>query len=219
MDMVYGAQPLHLRRSALARNALVAVPAAIVTLSLFAAMRALITVETFEPPAQTAYVLTPYMEVIDKPEPDPVTRKPKRPAEIDPPPNVPVQTRIRTKVSTPVGDYTGAAPTEYGKRRFQDLLPKVVGHIPERTILPITPPVPIYPSKALERGLEGDCDVYFSVSPRGEPFEAEPRCSDRVFERAARNAILKVKFAPQIRNGSPVTVRGVVYPLEFRLKP
>ena len=57
-----------------------------------------------------------------------------------------------------------------------------------------------------------------NVSIRGEPFDVRADCTDRVFERAAKKAVEKVKFAPQIRDGLPVMVTGVIYPLEFQLK-
>ncbi|MEO0449911.1 MAG: energy transducer TonB [Pseudomonadota bacterium] len=207
------------RQSPRMRIAVIALPAAVITLGLFGAMRSLIVVDDFEPPAQVIYDVTPFIEATHDPEPQLLSLKPIRPAEIDPPPRLPPQSEVVKDMITPIGDYIGAAPADYGKRDFKDMMPKMVGHIPEREILPITPPVPIYPSQAIRRGIEGACEVHLSVSPRGEPFEVDANCTDQVFERAARNAILKVKFAPQIRNGSPVTVRGVVYPLEFRMKP
>lgn len=207
------------RRSALRRFSVVALPASLITASLFTAMHSAVEVDDFSPPEQTPYALEAYMKPSVIEDPLPVKILPQRPDPIDPPPSVPNLVKDISIVDVPQTDYYGAAPADYGEVDLNMIKPRRATSVIDRSILPITPPVPNYPSDAATRGLEGNCDVSLSVSTRGEPFNVRADCTDRVFESAARKAVQKVKFAPQIRDGLPVTVTGVVYPLEFRLEP
>ena len=89
--------------------------------------------------------------------------------------------------------------------------------ISDRDAQPIRPPVPTYPSRAAERGIEGSCDVRFDVDTRGEPYNVTADCTDRVFKREAERAVSRVEFAPKIIRGQAAERRNVVYPLEFTL--
>jgi protein TonB len=200
------------------RLASVAVPAITITTGLFFAMQHLIKVDDFSTPDLPSYEISAILEKPIIEEPRPATIKPKRPDAIDPPPSNPPLVNEVTTPDGDFGDYFGEPPANYDMGKMDSILPKRVSAITARTLQPITPPVPIYPDKAAVRGLEGFCDVHLSVSIRGEPMNVRAKCSDRVFQNAAERAVKKVKFAPQIRDGLPVTVTGVVYPLEFRLK-
>ncbi|MEO1642597.1 MAG: energy transducer TonB [Pseudomonadota bacterium] len=90
--------------------------------------------------------------------------------------------------------------------------------VKDRTARPIRTPIVEYPIQAAKRRLEGTCDVRFSVSARGEPFEVKPDCSHQIFEAAAKRAVLRSQFAPRIEKGRAVQVRNVVYPIEFKLE-
>jgi len=89
--------------------------------------------------------------------------------------------------------------------------------MPDREIQPIRSPVPVYPRTALSRGLEGRCEVRFDVDPRGKPYNVTADCTDSVFTRSAEEAMRKVEFAPELRNGQPMVRRNVVYPLDYVL--
>lgn len=205
--------------SKLYRFSLVAVPAGLITVSLFATMERAVAVDDFSPPEQIAYKLDPYMEQEAITETPPPKMKPVRAPDIVPPPSAPDLVKDITFDSIPDPGYTGTRPADYGEADLGQLKPQRATSVIDRNILPITPPVPTYPARAANSGLEGDCNVYLNVSVRGEPFDIRAECTDRVFERAAMRAVQKVKFAPQIRDGLPVTVTGVVYPLEFRMEP
>lgn len=197
----------------------VAVPASFVTVGLFSAMQALVHVDDFSAPALKVYDVEPIM-VQEKPKDDiDPTRKPVRPTEVLAPPANPKFIKTDIDPSVPDYRYTGGVPDDFGRADFDGLKPKRVTSMTIRRLQPLTPPVPTYPTRAERLGLEGDCDVFFSVSTRGEPFDIQAQCSDRVFKPAAEKSIKRVKFAPKIHNGLPVTVTGVVYPLEFRIKP
>ena len=206
-------------RSHFKRLGAVLVPAGLMTASLFAAMQHMIAVDDFSPPEFTSYPLEPYIEADVKEDPKRPERGPTKLDPIDPPPRPPSLVKEISDVDLPISGYKGVAPADYGASDFRPILPERVSAIQVRTLQPITPPIPVYPQRAQTLGLEGDCEVSFSVTMRGEPIDVRAECSDRVFESAARKAVQKVKFVPQIRDGLPVTVTGVVYPLEFRMEP
>ena len=173
----------------------------------------------FRHPKHTVYDLEAYIDVGEPKGPDERPPKPPRPDVIDPPPQPPNLVKDIKNVDLPFNGYAGVAPPDYGDAEFAPILPERTGVIQVRDIQPITRPVPIYPPRAAANGLEGNCEVVLGVSTRGEPFNVNATCTHRLFENAARRAVEKVKFVPQIRDGLPVTVTGVVYPLEFRLEP
>ena len=201
------------------RFATVAVPAGVVTISLFALMNSLIQVDDFSAPDQTIYDLSPYVEQTHREETVVRKKKPPRPKPIDPPPMTDPLVKSVSNPDLPVNGYTGVAPAVYESPDLGALMPKRATSVIDRTIQPLTPPVPIYPDPAAKRAITGKCEVYFNVSPKGEPFNIQAECTDRLFERAAEKAVSKVKFAPKIHDGLPVTVTGAVYPIVFRMDP
>ena len=194
-----------------------ALPAGVMTVALFMAMEHVVKVDDFEPPALTPYELITFEPIlIDTPTIP--GREPVKPIPpVSPPPSQAKLVNQIDNVKGIPGDYFGAPP-EYTPGKMGSILPVRTGSIAKKNLLPITPPVPVYPRAALSRELEGECEVFFSVSIRGEPFGIQADCTDRAFKSAAIKAVSKVRFSPQIRDGLPVTVTGVVYPLEFRLK-
>lgn len=109
----------------------------------------------------------------------------------------------------------GRAPTriDYGEL----LSTKTITVAPARVLKPISGPAAVYPQRLLQRGIEGSCEVRFSVSSRGEPLNIRPNCSHAGFETAAKRAVSKSRFAPEIENGQPVESNNVIYPIEFNL--
>lgn len=202
----------------MARLLSVAFPAAGVTTGLFFAMQNLIKTDDFDAPALTVYDIEAYAEQKTEPPESPPPPRVINTDPISPPPRPPKLVASIETPDVPLGLYEGVVPADYGAANLDDIRPKGIGAIIDRSILPISPPLPTYPASAERQGLEGVCDVYLKVSPKGAPFDVDAQCSHPVFEKAAKRSVEKVKFAPQIRNGLPVTVTGVVYPLEFRLK-
>ena len=195
------------------------IPAGIVTFGLYAAMQSLIHVDDFSAPDQKVYELSAYIEHTVREETAPPTKKPPRPNPIDPPPMADPLVKTVTNPDLPISGYEGIAPAEYNSPDLKLLTPRRATSLVDRTIQPITPPIPIYPDSAANRGITGSCDVHLSVSPQGEPFNISAKCTDRVFKRAAETAVRKVKFAPKIYDGLPVSVTGVVYPIVFQMDP
>lgn len=82
----------------------------------------------------------------------------------------------------------------------------------EGDYLPIVKVAPIYPQRALTRGVEGFCVVEYTVTRQGtirDPFVIESQCTSSLFHRASLQASLKFKYKPRIIDGEPVEVRGV----------
>lgn len=109
-----------------------------------------------------------------------------------------------------------------------------VGHVPVQSkvdlgnagfsrdgeYLPIMKVQPIYPRRALTRGLEGFVMLEFVVTETGsvrDPvvIEAQP---PGIFNRAAIQAALKFKYKPKMVDGKPVAVSGVRNKITFELK-
>jgi protein TonB len=82
----------------------------------------------------------------------------------------------------------------------------------EGDYLPIVKVAPIYPARALQRGLEGFCVVQYTVTSLGtirDPVVVEDQCSSSLFHRASVQAALKFKYKPRVIDGEAVEVPGV----------
>lgn len=85
-------------------------------------------------------------------------------------------------------------------------------------LIPLVKIAPRYPRKAALAGKEGWVKVEFTVTELGtvtdvDVLDSKPR---RLFDRAAKKAILKWKFKPRIVDGKPVP-RRAVQTIEFKL--
>lgn len=220
MTDVLSAAPVSTPRlTKLRRLAATAAPAAGITLGLFMIMQNLIVVDANEAPAFHTYKLEPYIVPLETPILPVKRRAPIRREIIAPPPLPEPMLKSVGATHLTVAAYTGAAPAEYGQVDLESLKPTRISTLPFRSARAISPPIPVYPAAAITRGLSGSCEVSLNITPKGAPFDVRASCSDRIFERAAEKAVKKVKFVPKIHNGRPVTVTGVVYPLEFRMEP
>jgi protein TonB len=86
--------------------------------------------------------------------------------------------------------------------------------------LPILKVQPIYPRRALSRGIEGYVILEFTVTRTGavkDPaiIESDP---PKVFDDAAIRAALEFKYKPKFVNGESVDVAGVQNKITFRLE-
>ena len=81
---------------------------------------------------------------------------------------------------------------------------------------------PQYPQRAAERGIEGFCTVYFTITALGTTRDAyvpegEANCSNSLFQRPSLRAIERFKFKPKIVDGSAVEIEHAnrfIYELE-----
>lgn len=82
----------------------------------------------------------------------------------------------------------------------------------EGDYLPIVKVAPIYPQRALSRGIEGYCVVQYTVTKQGtiaNPFVVEDQCTSSLFQSASIQAALKFKYKPRVVDGQSIEVSGV----------
>ncbi|MDC8830002.1 energy transducer TonB [Alteromonas gilva] len=85
--------------------------------------------------------------------------------------------------------------------------------------LPIVKVAPVYPRRALQRGIEGFVIVEFTVTKQGAVkdvyvVEANP---EGIFEQAAMDAAMKFKYKPRVVNGEATAVSGVQNRITFQI--
>lgn len=138
--------------------------------------------------------------------------KPPKPPET--PPETPPQEMDNIDPDAPtidVGAPEVAADTDIGGPGGMN--------IAEGDYLPIVRVAPVYPARALSRGLEGFVDLSFTVTSAGtvkDPIVIQSTSS--LFERAATRAVLKFKYKPRVVDGVPVEVPGVKTRISFQLE-
>ena len=86
--------------------------------------------------------------------------------------------------------------------------------------LPIVKVQPIYPRRALSRGIEGYVIVQFTVTKQGTTkdikiVESKP---PGVFDRSAVQAAAKFKYKPRVVDGQPIEVPGVQNKITFEIE-
>lgn len=92
-------------------------------------------------------------------------------------------------------------------------------NIAEGDYLPIVRVAPVYPSRALSRGIEGYVDMAFTVTTAGtvkDPVVVFSTSS--LFDRAATRAVLKFKYKPRVVDGVPVEVPNVKTRITFKIE-
>jgi protein TonB len=92
-------------------------------------------------------------------------------------------------------------------------------NIAEGDYLPIVRVAPIYPARALSRGVEGYVDMSFTVTTTGsvkDPIVSFSTSS--LFDRSATRAVLKFKYKPRVVDGQPVEVPGVKTRITFKIE-
>lgn len=85
--------------------------------------------------------------------------------------------------------------------------------------LPIVKVQPVYPRRALSRGVEGYVIVEFTVTRAGTTrdlrvVESQPK---GVFDKAALKAAEKFKYKPRVLDGEPIEVPGVQNKITFKI--
>ena len=92
-------------------------------------------------------------------------------------------------------------------------------NVAEGDYLPIVRVAPVYPARALSRGIEGYVDMSFTVTTAGtvkDPIVLFSTSS--LFERAATRAVLKFKYKPRVTDGIPVEVSDVKTRISFKIE-
>lgn len=86
---------------------------------------------------------------------------------------------------------------------------------------PISKKPPAYPRRALDRGMEGDCTVIYTVTREGrvkDPQVVDGACDDPMFERPSLNAANSFRYQPRMINGQPVDVPGIRNTFRYRIQ-
>jgi protein TonB len=92
-------------------------------------------------------------------------------------------------------------------------------NVAEGDYLPIVRVAPVYPARALSRGVEGYVDMSFTVTTAGTVKDPIVLFSTSgLFERAATRAVLKFKYKPRVTDGVPVEVPGVKTRITFKIE-
>lgn len=142
-------------------------------------------------------------------------RKPNKPPKPEQPP--PAMEQPQLDSATP---NTGAQSMDFGADISVDLtLGGLALGSGDGEYLPIVKVAPVYPRRALSRGIEGYVIVEFTVSKQGsvkDPFVVKAEPAD-LFEQAAIDATLKFKYKPRVINGEATDVSGVQNRITFEI--
>lgn len=88
-----------------------------------------------------------------------------------------------------------------------------------RQYLPIAKAAPDYPERALDKGIEGDCSVSYSVSPQGRVVDPQVAgdCHP-LFVRPSLAAAKSFRYQPRIIDGHAVAVAKVTNTFHYRIQ-
>jgi protein TonB len=89
----------------------------------------------------------------------------------------------------------------------------------DRGVMPLVRIEPQYPRKAAMSGKQGWVRLTFDVNPAGgvENVDIVQASPPRLFNQAAKRALLKWKYQPKLVEGKPVAMRGLKVQLDFKL--
>jgi len=135
--------------------------------------------------------------------------KPKKPPPPDAPPPTPPTPQLESLNANAEKIAISEVPVETDIEMTGGGFSLGVG---EGDYLPIVKVAPIYPNRALTRGIEGYCVVQYTVTKQGtvkDPVVVEDQCTSSLFYSASLNAALKFKYKPRIMDGEAVEVPGV----------
>ncbi len=142
-------------------------------------------------------------------------QKPKKPPKPDtPPPAAPPQSQNDVNpnaISTAMAPLANDSSMNLGGMSFGNA---------DGDYLPIVKVAPIYPRRALTRGLEGWVLLEFTVTKLGTVTDIKVLESDppNIFDRAAVSAASKFKYKPKVVNGEPIDTAGVLHRISFELE-
>lgn len=142
-------------------------------------------------------------------------QKPKKPPKPDtPPPTAPPQSQDSVNpnaISTAMAPMAADTSMNLGGMSFGNA---------DGDYLPIVKVAPIYPRRALTRGLEGWVLLEFTVTKLGTVTDIKVVDSDppNIFDKAAVGAAAKFKYKPKVVNGEPIDTAGVLHRISFELE-
>ena len=180
----------------------------VITLFLFWFMQLMIEIADSSLDEGARGSLVDFVRVRRDETPDRTKRKPEKPPPPEAPPEQPPTPQLDNLDPTAEKIAIQAVPvtTEIEMTGGFSL------GVGEGDYLPIVKVAPIYPQRALTRGVEGYCVVEYTVTRQGttlDPFVVEDQCTSSLFHRASLQAALKFKYKPRIIDGEAVQVGGV----------
>ena len=182
--------------------------ATVVTLFLFWLMQYLIETADRSLNEDEAGNLVDFVRVKKDEEVIRDNRKPKKPPPPEAPPPQPPQPQLADLDANPNKIAISAVPVETDIEMSGGFS---LG-VGEGDYLPIVKVAPIYPNRALSRGVEGYCVVQYTVTRQGttkDPFVVDGQCTSSLFNSASISAALKFKYKPRVIDGNAVEVPGV----------
>lgn len=201
---------------------------ACVTVLLFYIMQALIATGESVLTEDKVGNLVDFVRVKEQQEVQTKDRKPKKPPPPDePPPDIPPQ-NFNVAVNQ-----SGYSMSNVDMNVQADVGSGGFG-VSDGEYLPIVKVQPVYPRRALSRGMSGWVIVEFTVTAQGQtknpvvvencawikPARSEEDCHDSpnsIFDRAAIKAAEKFKYKPKVIDGEPVATAGVQNKITFEL--
>ncbi len=190
--------------------------ALVITAALFITMRVLIqsgdaTFEEKKERRNLEFVDTQRDETVKKKDPKP--KKPPKPEEAPPPLEQPQMESAEFESNNNSLAFSADLSVDTG---LEGGLALDSG---DGEYLPIVKVAPIYPRRALSRGIEGYVIVEFTVTKTGsvrgpKVVEAQP---EGIFNQAAMDAAKKFKYKPRVIDGEPTEVAGVQNKITFKM--
>ncbi len=192
-----------------------AVPAAVITTTLYLGMQTATAIDYVAPEAVPDRILEAFILPPVGPADYKGRIKPEPIDVVEAPPPPPKLFAGQDDIKLPAPLILGATPETVEVGSFKEVAIRNISM--SREIVPLWPPAPHYPPRALHLGIEGTCEVHLDVDQRGRPMNVAAVCTHSIFESAAERAIRRVEFAPRVIRGQAVVQSGVIYPLVFEL--
>ncbi|MDO3722150.1 energy transducer TonB [Marinobacter sp. chi1] len=194
------------------------VPAGLVTLGLFVAMVTVISTANNELKDDNERYLVDFVRLQQEETLQPRERKPEKPPEPEQPPPEPATPKFESPRMDETPSNLSGPPLAL--ESGLDIATGFGLSASDGDYLPIVKVQPVYPRRALSRGIEGYVLLEFTVTRTGavkDPviIESDP---PNVFDDAAVRAALKFKYKPKVVNGEAVDVAGVQNRITFRLE-
>ena len=199
--------------AALTRYAIAFVAATVVTFGLIWTMQVLIATGKQALTKNQEFKFVDFVRVKRDETVNQEEDKPEKPPEPDtPPPDAPPpqMDNVDTSQAVTMTPLSGSISVQNQLGGFQ---------IVDGDYLPIVKVAPIYPRRAMTRGVEGDCLIEYTVTTSGavrDPSVVE--CSSSLFARASLNAVLRFKYKPRVVDGNPIEVPGVRHVITYKLE-
>lgn len=188
------------------------VSGAIITFSLFVLMDKLTQQKLVLPPPSTTYVDTDI--VLDQRQEKTIVKQtlPAKPKVSLPATPSSPDVQPKDTANSPLTDFT---PPKADISIDRDVR---VG-IDNSAATPIIRMQPDYPVEAARNGIEGWVQLQFTIGTHGQVkdvrvLDAQPK---RIFDQAARKALLKWKYKPTMFKGKPIEQAGLFVVLDFKL--